>query len=152
MKILSLSLLILTSIISCNTTNKATEIKNNTEEQMDKKEMISNGYLSGNISVSSEEGDCPITIKVEGKEGAYYLDPINISEEFKTDDEKDAVGRRYRRQDALGTPFCITVDHQTKEDQTVTIRDRDTMKQERILISEISRKIKASISYKDWLS
>ena len=67
-------------------------------------------------------------------------------------DEKDAVGRRYRRQDALGTPFCITVDHQTKEDQTVTIRDRDTMKQERILISEISRKIKASISYKDWLS
>ncbi len=67
-------------------------------------------------------------------------------------DEKDAVGRRYRRQDALGTPFCITVDHQTKEDQTVTIRDRNTMKQERILISEISRKIKASISYKDWLS
>jgi glycyl-tRNA synthetase len=42
-----------------------------------------------------------------------------------TYDEKDAVGRRYRRQDALGTPFCITVDHQTIEDQTVTIRHRD---------------------------
>ena len=67
-------------------------------------------------------------------------------------DEKDAVGRRYRRQDALGTPFCITVDHQTKEDQTVTIRDRDSMKQERISISEIADKIKKSISYKDWLS
>ena len=67
-------------------------------------------------------------------------------------DEKDAVGRRYRRQDALGTPFCITVDHQTKEDQTVTIRNRDTMAQERISISEISDKIKKSISYKDWLS
>ncbi len=67
-------------------------------------------------------------------------------------DEKDAVGRRYRRQDAAGTPFCITVDHQTKEDQTVTIRYRDTMKQERIAISEISEKLKISISYKDWLS
>ncbi len=67
-------------------------------------------------------------------------------------DEKDAVGRRYRRQDALGTPHCITVDHQTKEDQTVTLRNRDTMKQERILISDIPNKIRNSISYKDWLS
>ncbi len=67
-------------------------------------------------------------------------------------DEKDAVGRRYRRQDAVGTPFCITVDHQTKEDKTVTIRFRDSMKQERILISEISEKIKKAVSYKSWLS
>ena len=67
-------------------------------------------------------------------------------------DEKDAVGRRYRRQDALGTPYCITVDHQTKEDQTVTLRHRDTMKQERILISDISNKIRNSIAYKEWLN
>ena len=66
-------------------------------------------------------------------------------------DEKDAVGRRYRRQDAAGTPYCITVDHQTKEDNTVTIRDRDTMEQERIAISEISAKLKKSISFKTWL-
>ncbi len=66
-------------------------------------------------------------------------------------DEKDAVGRRYRRQDAAGTPFCITVDHQTKEDSTVTIRFRDSMEQERIPISEISEKIKKSLSYKEWL-
>ena len=66
-------------------------------------------------------------------------------------DEKDAVGRRYRRQDAAGTPYCITVDHQTKEDNTVTIRDRDTMEQERIAISEISEKLKNSISFKAWL-
>ena len=66
-------------------------------------------------------------------------------------DEKDAVGRRYRRQDANGTPFCITVDHQTKEDQTVTIRYRDSMEQERIAISEISEKIRDSISYQKWL-
>ena len=81
----------------------------------------------------------------------------NIVSDLKWDynvvyDEKDAVGKRYRRQDAAGTPFCITVDHQTKEDDTVTIRHRDTMEQERISISEISYKIKKSISYKDWLS
>ena len=67
-------------------------------------------------------------------------------------DEKDAVGRRYRRQDANGTPFCITVDHQTKEDQTVTIRHRDSMEQERIAIAAISEKIQDSISYQKWLS
>ncbi len=67
-------------------------------------------------------------------------------------DEKDAVGRRYRRQDAAGTPFCITVDHQTIEDNTVTIRYRDTMEQERISIDEISEKMKETISYKNWLS
>ena len=66
-------------------------------------------------------------------------------------DEKDAVGRRYRRQDAAGTPYCITVDHQTKEDNTVTIRDRDTMEQERIAISELSERLKKSISFKAWL-
>ncbi|GHC45788.1 glycine--tRNA ligase [Ulvibacter litoralis] len=66
-------------------------------------------------------------------------------------DEKDAVGRRYRRQDANGTPFCITVDHQTKEDNTVTIRYRDSMEQERIAISEISEKMQETISFKKWL-
>ena len=53
-------------------------------------------------------------------------------------EEKDAIGRRYRRHDAIGTPYCITVDHQTLDDQTVTIRERDSMKQERIPIDKIS--------------
>ncbi len=53
-------------------------------------------------------------------------------------EEKDSIGRRYRRQDAIGTPYCITVDHQTLEDNTVTIRERDTMKQERIPVERIS--------------
>jgi glycyl-tRNA synthetase len=66
-------------------------------------------------------------------------------------DEKDAVGKRYRRQDANGTPFCITVDHQTLEDKTVTIRHRDTMEQERIAISAISGLVSKSLSMKDWL-
>ena len=52
-------------------------------------------------------------------------------------EEKDAIGKRYRRQDAIGTPFCVTIDHQTKEDNTVTIRYRDNMLQERIPISEV---------------
>ncbi len=53
-------------------------------------------------------------------------------------DEKDTVGKRYRRQDAIGTPFCITVDHQSLEDQTVTIRYRDSMQQERMPIANLS--------------
>lgn len=54
-------------------------------------------------------------------------------------DEKDAIGKRYRRQDAIGTPYCITVDHQTLEDNTVTIRHRDSMEQERVNIADLSR-------------
>ncbi|MFM2259301.1 MAG: hypothetical protein RLZZ424_1270 [Bacteroidota bacterium] len=52
-------------------------------------------------------------------------------------EEKDAIGKRYRRQDAIGTPFCVTIDHQTKEDNTVTVRFRDSMQQERIPMSEV---------------
>ncbi|NTW26460.1 MAG: glycine--tRNA ligase, partial [Lentimicrobium sp.] len=53
-------------------------------------------------------------------------------------EEKDSIGKRYRRQDAIGTPYCITVDHQTLEDGTVTIRERDSMKQERIAIEKVT--------------
>jgi len=79
-----------------------------------------------------------------------------IIEELKWDfnvvyDEKDAVGRRYRRQDALGTPFCITVDHQTLEDQTVTIRHRDSMKQDRVAITEVKSIIEQEVSMRNWL-
>ena len=75
----------------------------------------------------------------------------SIVEELKWDfqtvyDEKDAVGRRYRRQDALGTPYCITVDHQSLEDQTVTLRERDTMKQERISIADLKTIIQEHVA------
>ena len=66
-------------------------------------------------------------------------------------DEKDAVGRRYRRQDAVGTPFCITVDHQTVEDKTVTIRDRDTMGQYRVAIADLQAVITEQVAMKNWL-
>ena len=52
-------------------------------------------------------------------------------------DQKGAVGRRYRRQDEAGTPYCVTVDGQTKEDGTVTVRDRDSMEQSRIAMDQI---------------
>lgn len=67
-------------------------------------------------------------------------------------DEKDAVGRRYRRQDANGTPFCITVDHQSLEDKTVTIRHRDTMEQERVAIADLNRIIHQAVDFKNWLN
>ena len=67
---------------------------------------------------------------------------MSASQTFKCFyEEKDTIGKRYRRQDAIGTPFCVTIDHQTKEDNTVTIRYRDTMQQERIHMSEIMTKV-----------
>ena len=61
-------------------------------------------------------------------------------------EEKDAIGKRYRRMDAIGTPFCVTIDHQTKEDNTVTIRYRDSMTQERIALSEVKKLVLDKIS------
>jgi glycyl-tRNA synthetase len=60
-------------------------------------------------------------------------------------EEKDSIGRRYRRQDAIGTPYCITIDNETLENNTVTIRDRDTMKQERISMDKITEVVQARI-------
>ncbi len=76
----------------------------------------------------------------------------NICHDFKQSgisafyDEKGAVGRRYRRQDEAGTPFCITVDGQTLKDQTVTVRDRDTLTQERVSVDSIKRYVQDRIS------
>jgi len=67
-------------------------------------------------------------------------------------DEKDAIGRRYRRQDAVGTPYCVTVDHQTKEDGTVTLRDRDSMEQIRIPITELRQHIQDKFDLRNWLN
>lgn len=66
-------------------------------------------------------------------------------------DEKDSIGKRYRRQDAIGTPFCVTIDHQTLEDDTVTIRHRDNMEQERISIAELDQLIGSRVSWKNLL-
>ena len=64
-------------------------------------------------------------------------------------DEKDTAGKRYRRQDAIGTPYCIMVDHQTLEDNTVTIRDRDTMLQERVAIADLETLFRAKFDVRN---
>lgn len=71
----------------------------------------------------------------------------NLKLEFNCQyEEKDSIGRRYRRQDAIGTPFCITIDHQSLEDNTVTIRNRDTMDQERVNINELAKIIDKKVN------
>ena len=61
-------------------------------------------------------------------------------------EEKDSIGKRYRRQDAIGTPFCITVDHDSLTDNCVTVRDRDTMQQQRVPIAELHSMIEKKVS------
>ena len=81
----------------------------------------------------------------------------NLVDELKTQfnvlyDEKDAVGRRYRRQDAIGTPLCVTIDHQTLEDKTVTIRFRDSMEQDRIPLKQVAEVIGKEVNEAQWLN
>ena len=61
-------------------------------------------------------------------------------------EEKDSIGKRYRRMDAIGTPYCVTVDHQTLEDGMVTLRERDTMEQRRVAISDLRNIIQDNVS------
>jgi glycyl-tRNA synthetase len=69
-----------------------------------------------------------------------------LKEDYSTDyDQSGAIGRRYRRQDEAGTPFCVTVDYQTKEDGTVTLRFRDSMEQVRVPRAELSGKLRQEI-------
>ena len=76
----------------------------------------------------------------------------NLKFDFKVQyDPKDSIGKRYRRQDAIGTPFSITIDYDTLKDETVTIRNRDTMLKERIPVDSISSKLKSSFSINNLL-
>jgi len=84
------------------------------------------------------------------KKAREIFDTIKYSFECQYD-EKDAVGRRYRRQDELGTPYCITIDEQTIEDNTVTIRERDSMEQERIPVSAIEKIVSERVDMRNLL-
>ena len=64
-----------------------------------------------------------------------------------TYDEAGSIGKRYRRQDQIGTPFCVTIDFDTMEDETVTIRDRDTMEQKRISVDELIKYVNEKIMF-----
>ncbi len=81
---------------------------------------------------------------------------MKIFNELKFDydvmyEDKDAIGKRYRRQDAIGTPYCITIDHETLQDNMVTIRERDTMQQERVAIENLSKIIDEKVNMKSLL-
>ncbi|HZJ73943.1 MAG TPA: glycine--tRNA ligase [Perlabentimonas sp.] len=91
-------------------------------------------------------------VKKDGlpEKARQIMDDLKI--DFKCQyEEKDSIGRRYRRHDAIGTPFCITIDHQTIEDNTVTIRHRDSMEQERVDVSRLREIMEEKVSMKTLL-
>ena len=87
----------------------------------------------------------PLSKKLSEKAEEIYE---NLSKDFMCDyDEAASIGKRYRRQDEIGTPFCITVDFETENDDCVTVRDRDTMEQERVPVSELKKWIAEKIKF-----
>jgi glycyl-tRNA synthetase len=125
--------------------------------------VLSYAYEEQDLS-TSEKSDSRVVLKLPAKLAPIKMAvlPLNkkdglpeIAESIIADcrsdfrcfyEEKDSIGKRYRRMDALGTPFCVTVDYQTKEDNTVTIRHRDSMEQERIPISQLKALVNAAIA------
>ncbi len=126
--------------------------------------ILSNAYCEEKINKENGETDERVVLRIPP-----FLAPVKLAvlplvkknglpdmahkivDELKFDfncqyDEKDSIGRRYRRQDAIGTPFCITIDHQTLEDNTVTIRYRDSMEQDRVEINKLNQIINEKIS------
>lgn len=124
--------------------------------------VVSNSYEEQDLS-TPEKQDSRVVMKLPAKLAPIKLAvlPLNkkdglpeIAKDIINDckssfrcffEEKDSIGKRYRRMDALGTPFCVTVDYQTKEDNTVTIRHRDSMEQERVPISRLKEIVLAAI-------
>lgn len=84
---------------------------------------------------------------LSGKAREVYQD---LAKDFACEyDETQSIGKRYRRQDEIGTPYCVTVDFESLEDNAVTVRDRDTMKQERVKISELKSYLKNNLEITD---
>ena len=87
----------------------------------------------------------PLSKKLSEKAQEVYA---QLAQDFMCDyDEAGSIGKRYRREDEIGTPYCVTIDFDTLEDGCVTIRDRDTMKQERVKISELNSYIAEKIKF-----
>ncbi|HWH61941.1 MAG TPA: glycine--tRNA ligase [Ginsengibacter sp.] len=121
--------------------------------------VISNSYTNEKWTKEDGTEDSRVVLKIPAKIAPYKLAIFPLvkkdglpeiakaimnecKQHFHTFyEEKDSIGKRYRRMDAIGTPFCVTIDHQTKDDDTVTIRYRDTMTQERVLLNDIRKLI-----------
>ena len=87
----------------------------------------------------------PLSKKLSEKANEVYA---KLSKEFMCDyDEAGSIGKRYRREDEIGTPYCVTIDFDTLEDETVTIRDRDTMEQVRVKIDDLVDWINEKIKF-----
>ena len=87
----------------------------------------------------------PLSKKLSDKARSVYKE---LSKEFMCDyDESGSIGKRYRREDEIGTPYCITIDFETLEDNMVTVRDRDTMEQIRVEIDKIKKWINDKIKF-----
>jgi glycyl-tRNA synthetase len=131
--------------------------------------IISNGYTEEMVPTANGTEEQRVVLKIPHalapvklailpllkKDGLPEI-AVKIMNDLKFDfncqyEEKDTIGRRYRRQDAIGTPFCVTIDHQTLQDSTVTIRDRDTMLQERIAISALQKIVGEKVSMRKLL-
>ncbi len=131
--------------------------------------ILSNSYkeeklVPKNIGTDGEEGNERVVLSIPAALAPYKIAVLPLVKKDGLDEkaksvvdqlkstfrcyyeEKDTIGRRYRRMDAIGTPYCITIDHQTLQDNTVTLRDRDTMKQERVAIQSLKEKIGESVS------
>ena len=124
--------------------------------------MMSHAYTEEDLS-TAEKQDSRVVLKLPNKLAPIKLAILplvkkdglpeiarKIMDDCKSSfrcfyEEKDTIGKRYRRMDALGTPHCVTVDQQTKEDNTVTIRYRDTMLQERIPVDNVKEIVLAAI-------
>ena len=87
----------------------------------------------------------PLSKKLNDQASKVFSD---LASEFTcTYDDAQSIGKRYRRQDSIGTPFCVTVDFETEKDNCVTVRDRDTMEQERVALSELKDYIEQRIKF-----
>ncbi|MBP5521918.1 MAG: glycine--tRNA ligase, partial [Bacteroidales bacterium] len=107
-----------------------------------KEEKLENGETRVVLSIPAPRAPVKAAVLPLVKKDGLPEFAQKVMDELKYDfncqyEEKDSIGKRYRRQDAIGTPFCITVDHQSLEDGCVTVRERDTMAQERVKIEDL---------------
>lgn len=121
-----------------------------------KNEKLEDGSERVVLSLPAQLAPYKVAVMPLTKKDGLPEKALEIFNELKLDyncqyDEKDSPGKRYRRQDAIGTPYCVMVDHQTLEDNTVTIRDRDTMEQERVAISDLYQMIGSKTSWRNLL-
>ena len=116
-----------------------------------KEEVLENGETRVVLKLPAQLAPVKLAILPLIKKDGLPEKALDIRNELKFHfncqyDEKDSIGKRYRRQDAIGTPYCVTVDHQTLEDNTVTLRNRDTMEQIRVAVPELNRLLHDKVS------